>query len=218
MKLFSLVTEAQFSQPIQEYGFIKDVINLITDNKFNSMLPISEGTKINLKEEGLELIIQNSRIAIALHNTREEKNIDRIKEIYTQLYESLNMGKISRIGVRSQWIEEVNSSFVSLLGKHKKSLFQNVDLVDEATDVSLVLTLKDGDSAINYMSGPMDKAQLMQADSSIDRDYPSRCIFVDVDYYCCPDKEYTNNDLLDYIDRAVSYAKKVAEKTVNNIK
>lgn len=136
-----------------------------------------------------------------------------IERIFSNLNSKFNWREFNRLGIRSLWIEQISElDFNTFVKKYKKGLLnENSEIVKPSVDVGIVLTLKDGQNLINFISGPMEKSQLMkQYFGGQNLEVPERFLFVDIDYPLI-NAQYNSRLVKTSVEQALSYAAQKAD-------
>ncbi|MBU1925491.1 MAG: hypothetical protein KKB82_06185 [Candidatus Omnitrophica bacterium] len=221
MKTPIIINEIRFSKPAKKFDFKKELLKSIAPKKFKNIPPVIESTQISLKDENAKIVVENSRVAISMHNVENiSDSLGTIYKFQKKINDFLEWEDVSRIGLRFNYVKQVNLSFVSLLGKFKKYFYSQNSLIDGTSDLAVVLDFKvENGSEIHYKAGPMDRNQLKKLFPNF-RKPPSRCIFFDIDFFKRKETKFSNKFLKDFLTDAnngiVEKIQQTSDITSNN--
>ena len=209
MRPIRLVLEIRHSQ-VPELFLNKEKIFLaITGqespiNSFNG-----EGIRVHIKKKKMFVVVEPGRTGVLTEELSNEKNSkDLIYQIFSKLNEHLSWKKIDRVGIRSFWIHPTEENFDNFVQIFKDVFFNTSnDVLNESKDVGSFLTLYDGNNRVNFISGPMEKAQLLNEYMTYkDGTFPDRFVFVDIDY-SITNTSFSDALVKDSLDKAMGYSR-----------
>ena len=210
------ILEIRFSSPARQFDFISDIVRALggtppADNRNIFLDTRNIGLQVSSKK--INLLFNASRYVI---NMEEQLDLDEIRktilDLSARLHSHVHWTSMTRIGFRTIWTLEVEN-FEALLEKSKKALFKDHELITNATDVGLPLTLIDRNSKVNYLYGPMKKAQLEAIGFEFPLEVPECFAYIDVDYYREPNQQFSEKYLKDFLRSASSFATEKVQET-----
>lgn len=149
-----------------------------------------KNNRINFKVEDDEYIsatLSFSNLALDAETPKTDADfIEQADRFLAAAWSMFPTDKITRIGLRTRFLNEVSDLDGALRGYRKNFLKLSDEelksLGGELVDVGFPLTFKDGEQKIAVNSGPFSKAEAEQAYRNSD-DLPEASIFVDVDCF-----------------------------------
>jgi hypothetical protein len=222
MEILSLTLEIRFKQntSLTADGKIKKLVEIVTGKSPKEEPPA--GTmmvEIGDNPSKTKVIIQGNRIAIAVEQPNASQSKERLIELLKSIYKEVNFeeNSIDRIGVRTQWIQEWNGSFTSLMEKYRAVFYQKCSLVNEASDIAVSLTLEHDNYKVNYNSGPVRSNEAKEKWLVFkERNIPHDFILVDIDRYASENVP-TNNliAIKQFILDSIKYGQNKTTETIN---
>ncbi len=221
MNLIRTVLELRYDKPATQFNFLGNVIQSLGGSPIDAKKIVFQGgVRIKLGDKKSLVVIETQRIAIGIEESVQiDDLITLVCNLCRKVNEQLNWGKISRIGLRTDWIQQVND-FEALVASSKTKLFQNNGLIGESTDIALPLTFFDQGNRVNYVYGPMKKEQATAQYLDFKNDeetarIPQSFGMVDIDYIYLPNRPYSRHLVKEFLDKSMVFSKDRAEQTFN---
>lgn len=222
-ELASVILELRFTSSanlIQIKDVRPEILKKITGEKPPEppKQQISGGLSFNNQRQMLRVVIEPSRIALSVENKNVKEAISIIQNCLKTTYQNTDYQslKIQRIGARSVWLNQFNSSFTSLLEIYKKKFYQNNPLVSESKDVAVCLTLESSGSRVNFITAPINKKQLEKQILRFERNLNHDYAIADIDVIS-ENLENIERVIAEFLKESISYGEKKAQETFNYI-
>lgn len=219
MQLKRIVLEVRFKDIARSFNWRAQLAQGITGNASAPSLesPINEGLEINIAEGKTKVQIQSRRFALVIDDCSDRAEMKMvIDRVMQRVYNAVGWQTMLRIGVRTIWVEEFDGTLDALIRKLRERNFADNAIVNQATDVAVTLTLRDGENSVNYISGPMSKEELATKYSINDDNggvIPDVILVVDSDYSSATETSFSKNKVVNFFEKAVDYGKDIANKT-----
>jgi hypothetical protein len=225
INLLLLILEVRFKHktPLIEKDNRVQFIEKISGKPVKQPPNAWQGLDFNYQPLRMRLVLEEERFSISVQIDEEESAQDRLLEMLSKIYRDFQYknNEIKRIGVRSIWFSDWNSSFTNLVNKYKNIFYKDNTIVSESTDVAVNFILKDKDLyKMNFISGPMKPEQGMDQLIFKDISLPHDFIFVDLDRYKLEGLSNINSaqDIKKVVLESLDYEQSKAKQTVQLLK
>ena len=174
---------------------------------------------IGITNKFATLVVEPKRWALTVGNITDQNEFRKFaKDAFNRITKAVNWGDGTRIGVKTIWVESVETPFDSLTNSLKEKLLKNNKLVEESVDIALPLTLVDGECKVNYIGGAVQKEEFLAKyggfeDKQNASDLPQVAIVADIDYYSLKNNTFSLYFFESFLNKAVSYSESKANLT-----
>lgn len=225
MKLFKIIFEVRYPQNKPEiFNFREKIFSKIASG--NQKLPdLQDGFEFLLKDRHIKVVVDSKRFGmdIAFNNSIPnpvQYGQNNIIKIIQLINSELSVKNVERIGIRTNWLQEVDISINELVNKFKDAFFKENEIIKSSKDVAIVLTLEDGRAQINYTAGPMDDKQALGIlNSNLEQvgfskvEKVKTSVFVDYDYFIDQKTEFSEDFYKNFVHRGIEESEKIVGKT-----
>lgn len=217
MKLAKFALEIRFSQPGEAFNWKKSLVeSIVGAPQENIAAPIlNEVMQVALSKHKTKVTIDSTRLGIIVDDLSNRDEVHSLVfDIINRAIKNVGWKKANRIGLRTIWHEKVNTDFDSAISEIKKRNFVKNIILDEAQDVALCYTLKDGDYTVNYLAGVMtDREMIEKLALDATTVLPKLALISDTDYHTLKETNFDLDFMADFIKRAVAYGEEKARQT-----
>jgi hypothetical protein len=228
MKLFKLIVEIKYpTEKPDIFSFREKILTGINKDNKKVKTNVNDGFQFLVKEKRLKVMVESDRTGadiIISENTphADQYSRDNLVKLFKQLNNIIHYQDIQRIGVRGMWIHPVEIEMEELIQRFKDKFYQENMILDKASDLAIVLTLKEEARTINYTVGPMNKEQINANIENESKQYASDAImsatndavFFDYDYYSDKNIRYSDHALAEFITDALTSARNNIQETL----
>lgn len=215
MDLGKIIVELRYKKPAHPFTFRSKIIKQITGSELNNNLQIQEGITIQIRDKKAKLVIEPHRWAVSIEQIGDINDlVEYLQSLYGKIYSAVQWKEGVRIGVRTMWLQEYGESFEQLVSHLKGKIFKESQLINESADIALPLTFYDGESRVNYTTGPMKQDELAgRFENKVASDFPEVSLFLDVDYIARDERVYDKTYFRKILNTAITYATNKAQVT-----
>jgi hypothetical protein len=219
MKIGDIVLEARLSDKIP---FIERDKRIDLVKEFGGKTSPQNSKDIHTvdirpKDKPVRIVAQENRFAISLQADNKIMVVKKAKRQLRDIYKVIDYSnvKLARLGVKIVWLEETNFDFQNLVDKFKET-FYNLDsnLIKSSTDISVNLTLKDGDSLVNFLMGPVSAQEASGYTSFPVKLNSEANIFVMVDRFTLDNRKASLDYIYQFTDDSAEYSEKIAKQVI----
>ncbi len=212
MELLQVVVELRHSQPLKLFRPYEELFRSLTGKELpekEGALPLP-GFELNIGEKKMQVVVDPVRTAVVLgYVPNIGYCVDNVMATFNKIGELIKLPPLTRLGIRSYWIEKADVSFTQLVSLYKEILYKPNSIVAQSTDIGTTFTLADDGNTVSVAFGPMELSQLKGILRFQPPELPDVVTFLDVDYYSKPKPpEITTRMLRDFVSAGLNYAEK----------
>lgn len=232
MWLFKLIVEIRYNNSKPNiFTFRERILSKITADK-NAVPPkINDSIEVLVKNKLMKIVVASNRTAAEIVILKSIPNSrmygqDNILKALTKIIPELNIATAERIGVRTQWINEVEMTTSELVNKFKDAFYDKKNkLIAKSEDITLNLTLSDSGNRINYIAAPFRKEELANFVkgnlSAVGHDTieptGETAIFVDYDYFTEKTTKFSLENLKSFMRNAIGKSESCVNSTIKSL-
>jgi len=216
MNLLQVVVELRHHEPLKLFRPYEELFCSLTGKELpekERTLPLP-GFELNIGERKMRVVIDPARTAVVLgYVPNIGYCIDNVMATFNKIGELVKLPLLTRLGIRSYWIEKADVNFTELVSLYKEILYKPNIVVEQSTDINTTFTLSDNKNTATVAFGPMELSQLKGMLLFPSSELPDVVTFLDVDYYLKPEPlEVTARMLHDFANAGLNYAEKQSQR------
>ena len=222
MKLIKVTNELRYLEKSKKLTPVEELFSDLNKKviKEENRMPIVPGFRLRKKEDKITMVVEALRSAIDIEQPESIRICkDKIVEFCKSVDGRVGIPQIARYGIRSTWIHEYQGSFEELLQQCKESVFGSSSVVNNASDIGLVLDYgkeKGRKTALTF--GPMEIEQLKSQFLSFELDgIASVFLYADVDVSDMTTKVFSLNFLKGFFDKAIKEGEEISLEIANKV-
>lgn len=231
MKLFKLIVEIRYSDDIPEpFQFREKILSTIASEEIKRQKNVVDGFGMLIKKRNAKVAIESNRTAVDIviassitNSTQYAK--ENLVKVFKHISKAIEFKNIERIGVRGNWLQYTNFTEKKLVEKFKNGFYKETPISKNAHDVSVAMTLSDGENLINYMAAPLTKTQLVTLVNANLKEFGHQeeditadtAIYIDFDYFNEKKMKYTDELLTSFISKSLEVANAKIKTTLEII-
>ena len=221
MRLVKVITELRFLNRLHLLKPYEDLHLAILGQELKETDKVfAPGMVFDAKQKKIRTTLELNRFAADLEDVPNIGHcVQTISGTVKKVDDIVHLPRMSRVGIRSMWIEPSTDKFGDLLGKYKEKMLKNNAISEQAYDVGLVLDLHADGCKLNLTTGPMELQQLKKQVLLFEPDQlPDLFVYVDADYATTSESDYSGKFLNDFIRQGLERGSEYAQTLFNVIK
>jgi len=221
MNLLQVIVELRHSKPLKLFTPYEDLYRLLTGKELPGGQPggqaLLPGFELTISEKRMRIVVDPRHTAIVLGDVPNKGYcVDNVMTVFRKISELVTLPLLSRLGVRSFWVEESRLNFNDLVTSYKTKIYQPIYIAEESIDVGASFVLASGEYRANISFGPVELPQLESLLVFKPPELPKVATFVDVDYFIEKEQEeITDRMLRDFVNSGLDYAIEQSNKMGN---
>jgi hypothetical protein len=160
MQLARCILEIKYKELPDLFAYKKKVLKALEIDMHENTPTLTENINIEVKDQSAHIAVEAQRIHITIETSTSKQAQKFLCVVFKQINDLLHLNHAVQIGFRCFYIQKSDESMKDLVSIYKSSIFADTKLIQDAVDVGLSLTFKDGGYRVNFHSGPMEKDQL----------------------------------------------------------
>lgn len=216
MRLVKVITELRFVNRLHLLQQYEDLHRAILGEELKEPEKIfAPAMVLEAKQKKIRTVLEFSRFGADLEDVPNLGHcVQTISALVKKVDDVVRLPRMSRVGIRSFWIEPFDGDFATLLKRYKEKMLNKDALLEQAYDVSLVLDFGPDSRKLTVTTGPMELDQLKKQVLLYEADnLPGLFSYVDADYATKEESDYSAKFLADFVkqglDRGSEYAQKL---------
>lgn len=160
MRQIKAILELRYENVPELFTHKKKILNALGESSQSDDTSFVEHINIQVKNQYGHIAVEAFRTVITVERTEVKKAQEFILGVYSRLENILNIKDVKQIGYRCFFIDERDAKFEDLVSIYKENFYKDSALLASAVDVAVPLTFKLNGYRVNFMSGPMEPAQV----------------------------------------------------------
>jgi hypothetical protein len=217
MRLHKLSVELRYQGSGKPFDWKSDLIRAIAGTtKKDHTIDKPAHIHVDIDKKGANILIEDDRWSLALNRIENaDASQEFAVEIFNRIQEAIEWKKMTRMGIRTLWLDPVETSFPDLVEKIKLRHFIKGSLAQSAEDLSLAFSLRSGDNKINFLAGPVTDQEVISRYGVDPLDLSPVMFAVDIDYYSKDKIESEKNFFSEFMKKAISNGESQANDALN---
>jgi len=218
MDLLQVIVELRHHEPLKLFRPYEELFRSLTGKELpekEGVLPLP-GFELNIGERKMRVVIDPARTAVVLgYVPNIGYYIDNVMATFNKISELVKLPPLTRLGIRSYWVEKADVNFTELVSLYKERLYKPNSIVEQSTDIGTTFTLSGNENTATVAFGPMELSQLRGRLLFPPPELPDVVTFLDVDYYSKPEPlEVTARMLHDFVNAGLNYAENQSQRLI----
>lgn len=217
MHLVRVIIELRHREHLRLFRPYEQLYSQLTGKELPEKEAVLPGFRLNIADKKMQIAVGPENTAAVLEYVPNAGYcIDTIMGVFRHIKGLAELPQITRLGIRSNWIEASSLDFQQLVSRYKNRLYKSNPILDEATDVGAAFTLRGEEDSAFVQFGPTQLAELKRNLFFPSEELPKVATFVDVDFFReTAGLDVTEKILHDFISKGLVYAEQVSKRLVS---